>query len=208
MARKLKAVEYLQGVDPVLKELIRQFGPLSVKARRVPPFHSLLQAIAHQQLNGKAASTILGRFQALFEHGAWPTPEEVLKLAVEQICACGFSKAKASYVLAIAEKALAGMVPTLSQCEELADAEILARLTEIKGVGRWTAEMFLLFNLGRPDVLPVHDFGVRRGFQIAYRKRDLPRPQFLEEYGRRWKPFRTTATLYLYRAADATKPVD
>lgn len=206
MTANLKATGFLQAADPVLKDLIARFGPLPVRARRMPPFHALVQAIAHQQLNGKAAKTILGRFHALFPHGGWPEPAEVLALTPERICSCGFSRRKTSYVRDIAERAVQGLVPSLQQCDAMADPEIVALLTEIKGVGRWTAEMFLIFNLGRPDVLPVHDFGLRRGFQVAYRKRALPEPRVIEKYGARWSPFRTTASLYLYQAADATKP--
>jgi DNA-3-methyladenine glycosylase II len=197
-----EAVKHLKSVDPILLRLIEKFGHVRVRARRVPPCQSLIHAIAHQQLTGKAAKTILKRFQALFGIGQFPAPEHILKMELEMISSAGFSKAKASYIHAVAERALDGHIPTMLQCKKMTDAEIVERLTEIKGVGRWTVEMFLMFNLGRPDVLPIHDFGVRKGFQIAYNKRKLPEPEQLEKFGRKWSPHRTTAALYMYRAAD------
>lgn len=202
---KSDPVAYLKSADPVIGRLIEKFGPVAIDARSIPPVQSLIHAIAHQQLTGKAANTILRRFQALFGNGHFPTPEEVLEVNLERICSVGFSKAKASYVHNVARHAVQGLIPTLKECQSLSDFEILSSLTKIKGVGRWTAEIFLMFNLGRPDVLPVHDFGVRKGFQIAYRKRKLPTPEHLEKYGKRWSPHRTTASLYLYRAADFLK---
>jgi DNA-3-methyladenine glycosylase II len=202
---KSDAVGYLKSVDPVLGRLIERFGPVTIEPRRLPPFQSLVHAVAHQQLTGKAANTILKRFQALFGNSHFPKPERVLKMSVKRICSAGFSKAKASYIHGIAERAWKGLMPSMTDCHKLSDSEILELLTEIKGVGRWTAEMFLMFNLGRPDVLPIHDYGVRKGFQIAYKKRKLPEPEQLEEFGRRWSPYRTTASLYMYRAADLLK---
>jgi DNA-3-methyladenine glycosylase II len=202
---KRKAHDHLKAVDPVLERLIEKFGHVNVKPRRVPPFQSLIHAIAHQQLNGTAANTILQRFQALFGEGEFPTPEQVLKMDLDKMRSAGFSRAKAAYARDVAERALSGFIPTMAQCKTMTDAEIVTQLTEIKGVGRWTAEMFLMFNLGRPDVLPVHDFGVRKGYQIAYRKRKLPEPEQLEEFGQKWSPHRTTAALYMYRAADFLK---
>jgi DNA-3-methyladenine glycosylase II len=195
--------KHLSQVDPVMARLIARIGPVGLKARRLPPFQSLVQAIIYQQLSGKAAETILGRFQALFGNGHFPTPEEVLALGLEGICAAGLSKPKANYIRGLSEKALVGHLPTLSACEQLSDAEIVAQFTEIKGIGRWTAEMFLMFNLGRPDVLPVHDLGVRKGFQIAYGKRKLPEPEALDRFGKKWKPYRTAAAWYLWRVLDS-----
>ena len=120
----------------------------------------------------------------------------------EQLRSAGLSKPKAKYVRGVAEKAVAGGLPSLDDCDDLTDAEIVEKLTELKGVGRWTVEMFLIFNLARPDVLPVHDLGVRRGFQIAYGKSKMPEPEQLEKFGQRWKPYRTLAARYLWRAVD------
>ena len=198
-----KAAIHLQSVDPVLERLIEKIGPVSLKARRVPVFQSLVQAIIYQQLNGKAADTILSRFEALFGDGHFPSAVQVLAMQPERLRSAGLSRPKASYIRGIAETAASGSLPTLEECDELTDAEIVQRLTELKGVGRWTVEMFLIFNLGRLDVLPVHDLGVRRGFQVAYGKRKMPGPEQLERFGEKWRPYRTIAARYLWRATDS-----
>jgi DNA-3-methyladenine glycosylase II len=195
--------EHLSKADPVMARLVSRLGPFTLKPRQLPPFQSLVQSIIYQQLSGKAAATILARFQALFGDGRFPTPQEVLAISSERLRSAGLSRPKASYVRGVAEHSVAGRLPTLISCAQLTDAEIIERLTEIKGVGRWTAEIFLMFNLGRPDVLPVHDLGVRKGFQIAYGKRALPEPGPLERFGQKWKPHRTTAAWYLWRAVDS-----
>jgi DNA-3-methyladenine glycosylase II len=202
-----KAIEHLKSVDPVLERIIGKIGPVSVKAGRIPVFHSLVQPIICQQLSGKAADTILSRFKALFGVGHFPFAEQVLAMQPEQLRSAGLSRPKANYIRGIAEKAAAGSLPTLEQCDKLTDAEIVQRLTELKGVGRWTVEMFLIFNLGRLDVLPVHDLGVRRGFQIAYGKRKLPEPEQLERSGEKWRPYRTVAARYLWRAVSSLKRI-
>ena len=197
-----KSVANLTEADPVMAELSKRLGPVRLKPRRLPPFQSLAHAIIHQQLSGQAAGTILGRFQALFDGSRFPRPEDVIQADVERLRTAGLSRQKATYIRDLAQKTLDGAVPSLKECDRLTDAEIVARLTSIKGVGRWTVEMLLIFNLGRPDILTVHDLGVRRGFQVAYRKRSIPEPEQLERYGRRWMPYRTTAAWYLWRAAD------
>jgi DNA-3-methyladenine glycosylase II len=188
--------------DPVIARLIDRVGPPKLRPRRLPPFQSLTHAIIHQQLSGHAAGTILGRFLALFGADGFPSPAAVLEASPEQLRSAGLSRPKAGYVLGLARKAVDGHIPTLDECDRMTDAGIMERLTSIKGVGRWTAEMLLIFNLGRPDVLPVHDLGVRKGFQFAYGKRKLPEPEQLARYGVRWAPHRTTAAWYLWRAAD------
>ena len=182
--------------------LIEKLGPIRLRARRVPVLQSLVQAIIYQQLSGKAAETILKRFLGLFGDGSFPSPAQVLSITPEQMRSAGLSKAKAKYVRGVAERAVEGGLPSLADCDRMTDAEIVEKLTELKGLGRWTVEMFLIFNLARPDVLPVHDLGVRRGFQIAYGKRKLPEPEQLERFGQRWKPHRTLAARYLWRAVD------
>jgi DNA-3-methyladenine glycosylase II len=196
-------LQHLQQADPTLAALIERAGPFKLKPRRLPPFRSLTQAIIFQQLHGKAADTILRRFCGLFGDSEFPSPEQVLEAGLDRLRTAGLSRAKASYILDLAARARSQSLPTLAECKALADEEIIARLTEVKGVGRWTAEMFLMFNLGRPDVLPVGDFGVRRGFMVAWGKRKLPAPETLRRYGARWKPYRTAASWYLWRAADA-----
>ena len=198
-----KAVARLNSADPILGDMIDRIWPLSFKARRAPVFQSLVQAIIYQQLSGKVADVILGRFVALFGEAPFPTADQVLALDPERLRSAGLSRAKAAYIRGVAEKAASGSLPALDECDSLADGKIVERLTEIKGIGRWTVEMFLIFNLGRMDVLPAHDLGVRRGFQIAYRKRKMPEPAGIERFGVKWKPYRTVAARYLWRATDA-----
>ncbi len=200
---KRKATTHLAQADPILAALIERTGPFTLKARRLPPFRSLTQSIIFQQLHGKAAETILQRFRGLFGDADFPSPEQVLAAGLDQLRTAGLSRGKASYILDLAARARSESLPTLAQCDALADEEVIARLTEVKGIGRWTAEMFLMFNLGRPDVLPVDDLGVRRGFMLAWGKRQLPEPEALRKYGERWQPYRTAASWYLWRAADA-----
>ena len=198
----MNAARYLSNADPIMVKLIARFGPTDLKPRRLPPFQALAKAIIYQQLSGAAAGTILKRFRGLFTGKTFPTPAQVLQLDVERLRTAGLSRPKANYIRDLAQKTSDGVVPTLRECDRLTDAELVERLTCIKGVGRWTVEMLLIFNLGRPDVLPVHDLGVRRGYQIAYRKRAAPTPEQLDRCGVRWSPQRSAAAWYLWRAAD------
>ena len=200
------AHRHLSKRDPVLRQLIREHGKCDlVPEKRRSPFQSLVQAVAHQQLNGTAANTILTRFKKLFPGRKFPKPEDLAKVTDTQIRACGFSFAKIKSIRDIAAKALDGTIPSSRQIVKLPDDEIVARLTEVRGVGRWTVEMLLIFQLGRPDVLPVGDFGVRNGFRVAYKKRTMPDPKALLVFGEKWKPHRTTAAWFLWCAADAAK---
>jgi DNA-3-methyladenine glycosylase II len=200
------AHKHLSKRDPILRKLIREHGKCSLKPEmRRSPFQSLVQAVAHQQLNGTAANTILTRFKKLFPGRKFPRPEDLAKVTDAQIRACGFSFAKIKSIRDIAEKTLSGVVPSSRQIVKLSDDEIIARLTEVRGVGRWTVEMLLIFQLGRPDVLPVGDFGVRTGFRVAYKKRTMPKPKDLLKFGERWRPHATTAAWFLWCAADAAK---
>jgi len=200
------AHKHLSKRDPVLRRLIREHGKCDlVPEKRRSPFQSLVQAVAHQQLNGTAANTILTRFKKFFPGRKFPRPEDLAKVTDKQIRDCGFSFAKIKPIRDIAEKTLSGVVPSSRQIVNLSDDEIIARLTEVRGVGRWTVEMLLIFQLGRPDVLPVGDFGVRTGFRVAYKKRAMPEPKELLAFGEKWKPHRTTAAWFLWCAADAAK---
>ncbi|HXI70330.1 MAG TPA: DNA-3-methyladenine glycosylase [Verrucomicrobiae bacterium] len=200
------ALKHLSAVDPVMRQLIRQIGPCKLEHEPWrPPFQSLVQAVAHQQLNGTAANTILTRFKKLFPGRQFPKPADLANVTDEQIRACGFSFAKIRAIRDIAEKTLSGVVPTSRQIVKLSDDEIITRLTEVRGVGRWTVEMLLIFQLGRENVLPADDFGVRSGFRRAYKKRELPKPKALLKFGERWRPHATTAAWYLWRAADTAK---
>jgi DNA-3-methyladenine glycosylase II len=200
------AYKHLSKNDPVMKRLIREHGLCALKPEsRRSPFQSLVQAVAHQQLNGTAANTILTRFKKLFPNRRFPKPEDLAKVTDAQIRACGFSFAKIRAIRDLAEKTLSGIVPTSRQIVKLSDDEIVARLTEVRGVGRWTVEMLLIFQLGRENVLPADDFGVRSGFRVAYKMREMPKPKALLAFGEKWKPHRTTAAWFLWRTADAAK---
>ena len=202
------ALKHLAAVDPVMAQLIVEIGPCQLEHEPWrSPFQSLVQAVAHQQLNGTAANTILTRFKKLFPKRRFPKPEDLAAVTDEQIRACGFSFSKIAAIRDIAAKTLDGTIPSSRQIEKLTDEEIIARLTAARGVGRWTVEMLLIFQLGRPDVLPADDFGVRNGFRLAYKKRELPKPKALLAAGKKWRPHGTTAAWYLWRAADAAKKV-
>lgn len=189
-----------------MRRLIRAHGACALRPKvSRSPFQSLAMAIAHQQLNGTAANTILRRFIKLFPGRRFPRPEDLEGVDDGAIRAAGFSRAKIAALRDLAAKALDGTVPSSRSIKKLDDAEIIARLTEVRGVGQWTAEMLLIFQLGRPDVLPVDDFGVRNGFRHAYKLPELPKPKDLFAFGERWRPHRTTAAWYLWRAADATR---
>ncbi len=196
-------LRHLRKVDPVLGGVIRAAGPYSFAPEPgCEPFQILAQAIAHQQLNGTAANTILARLVASCGEGSFPTPERVLAAPAQQLRAAGFSHAKVAALKDLAAKALAAVVPDRPTLEQLDDAAIIERLTQVRGVGRWTVEMLLMFHLDRPDVLPVDDFGVRSGFRAAYGLRTLPHPKVLAAWGERWKPYRSAAAWYLWRALE------
>ena len=189
--------------DPVMAGLIAAAGryrlePLPDRA----PFESLARAIAHQQLHRAAAESILARFIVACGHGVFPTPRQVLAAGDAQLRATGFSYAKITALKDLAAKTLSGVVPTRAELDALSDLQIIERLTEVRGIGRWTVEMLLMFQLQRPDVLPVDDFGVRNGFRLAYRLRGMPRPRALAQFGERWQPHRSLAAWYLWRAND------
>jgi len=201
------AVKHLSAADPVLGALIEKVGPCTLEPDLGrSPFHALVRAVAYQQLHGKAAQSIFGRFLALFPSSRFPTPQQVWELELEKLTGVGFSRSKAGYIKEIARMALQGVVPGTAQIKRLSDEEIVERLTQIRGVGRWTVEMLLIFSLGRPDVLPVDDFGIRTGFALTYRKRRPPLAKEILKRGERWKPFRTIASWYLWRAVDLARP--
>jgi len=197
------AIEHLKKADPVLGRLIRKVGPCDLQAReRCSPFQALVQSVAHQQLNGTAAKTILKRVVALYPRRAFPTPDDVLATPDEKLRGAGLSRAKVAAIKDIAAKTVEGVVPVSRVIAKLPDAEILERLTTIRGVGPWTVEMLLIFKLGRLDVLPATDFGVRKGFALAFRLDELPKPAELLEHGERWRPYRSIASWYLWRGLD------
>ena len=198
-----EALRFLRRSDPVMAQLIRQAGPFSVNPERgVGPYEALVQAVAHQQLTGKAARTILSRFYALYGADCCPEPARLVDTPDEALRGCGFSRAKAASLKDIAARTLDGTIPPRRALARMRNETIIERLVEARGVGRWTVEMFLMFTLGRPDVLPVDDYGIRLGYKIAYGKRTLPKPKSLAKFGERWAPYRTTASWYLWRAVD------
>jgi 3-methyladenine DNA glycosylase/8-oxoguanine DNA glycosylase len=202
-----EALQHLTKTDKVLGRLIRRVGPCRLKPkRRRSPFEALVQSVAYQQLNGTAAATILGRVKALYPHRRFPTPQDLLKTPDEQLRAAGLSRAKIMAVKDIAAKTLNGVVPSLSAIAQMSEEEIVAQLLTIRGVGPWTVEMLLIFTLGRPDVLPTTDYGVRKGFALTYGWKELPRPKELLEFGEKWRPHRTTAAWYFWRALELVEP--
>jgi DNA-3-methyladenine glycosylase II len=201
MSRQI--LRHLAKCDPVLAGVIRAAGPYRLAPDAAcEPFQTLARAIAHQQLNGTAANTILGRLIASCGEGVFPTAHQVLAAPEAQLRAAGFSFAKIAALKDLAAKSLSAVVPDRRALEALDDEAIIERLTQVRGVGRWTVEMLLIFHLGRPDVLPVDDFGVRAGFRAAYGLRKLPHPKALAAYGDRWKPYRSAAAWYLWRATE------
>lgn len=196
-------LNHLSGIDRNMGGLIRAVGAYGlVIENNCHPYESLAQAIAHQQLHAAAARSILARFVSTFGNGAFPTPEAVLAAPNEALRAVGLSFSKIAALKDLAAKTVAGVVPDREVLLNLDDAEIIARLTEVRGIGRWTVEMMLMFQLGRPDVLPVDDFGVRAGFQFTYGLRKMPAPKALAAYGERWRPHRSAAAWYLWRAVE------
>jgi len=166
------------------------------------PFHALARAIAHQQLNGKAAKSILDRFIAAIGAGKFPTPERVRATSEAQLRAVGLSFAKIAALKDLADKTIAGIVPDRHTLTALSNDEVIDRLTQVRGIGRWTVEMMLMFNFGREDILPVDDFGVRLGFQLSHGLRKMPKPKALALYGERWSPNRSAAAWYFWRACE------
>lgn len=197
---------HLCRIDPVMKGLIAEVGLYALPPPTSrSPFESLVRAIAYQQLHAKAAECILARFIALCPGRRFPRPSDLLALEPERIREAGFSRAKVAALQDLAVKAIDGALPTSAAIRRLDDDAIVERLVAVRGIGRWTVEMLLIFQLGRPDVLPVDDFGVRNGFRIAYQKAVMPTPQELLRYGERWRPYRTAAAWYLWRAVDRAK---
>jgi DNA-3-methyladenine glycosylase II len=201
-----EALQHLTKNDKVLGRLIRRVGPCQLKPKsRRSPFESLVQSVAYQQLNGTAAATILGRVKALYPRRRFPTPEDLLNTPDERLRVAGLSRAKTAAIKDIAAKTLSGIVPSSSAIARMSEEDIVTQLTSVRGVGPWTVEMLLIFTLGRPDVLPVTDYGVRKGFALTYGWKDLPRPKELLQFGERWRPHRTTAAWYFWRALELPK---
>jgi DNA-3-methyladenine glycosylase II len=197
---------HLARVDPVLGAFIKRAGTLKPrKVEHKEPYAALLSAVAHQQLHGKAAEAIMARLKAL-AGGEMPAPASLLEFSETALRGCGFSGSKIRSLRDIAAKAAEGVIPSRARALRLSDEALIERLTAIRGVGRWTVEMLLIFTLRRPDVLPVDDFGVREGYRILHGLSEQPKPKALAMLGQAYAPHRSLAALYLWRAADLAKP--
>ncbi len=190
---------------PVMRRLIKAHGPYALEVAKRSPYEALVHAVAHQQLHAKAAESIMRRFKALFPGVRFPKPAHILAASDEELRSTGFSFGKIRAIRDIAEKTQSGLVPTRAAALKLPDNELIARLVAVRGVGRWTVEMLLIFTLGREDVFPCDDYGVRNGFRLAMGLEEMPKPKALGEYAERWAPQRTLAAWYLWRCADAGK---
>jgi DNA-3-methyladenine glycosylase II len=196
-------IDHLSGIDRNMGGLIGAVGACGLKLEdHCHPYESLAQAITHQQLHAAAARAILARFVNTFGNGAFPTPEMVIATPSEALRTVGLSFSKIAALKDLAAKTVEGVVPDRQALVSLGDEEIIARLTEVRGIGRWTVEMLLMFQLGRPDILPADDFGVRFGFQVTYGLRKMPAPKALALYAERWGPYRSAAAWYLWRAVE------
>lgn len=189
----------------VMRRLIKAHGPCALVPQKRSPYEALVSAVAHQQLHANAAEAILRRFKALFPKTRFPKPGQVLDADDTSLRGCGFSTGKMLAIRDIAAKTLSGQIPTRAIAAKLSDDELIARLVEVRGVGRWTVEMLLIFTLGRPDVFPSDDFGVRNGWRVVKKLDEMPKPKELRAYAEKWQPHRTLAAWYLWRAADAAK---
>jgi len=194
-----RAVAHLQAADPALARIIEQAGPFAMELKKTRSvFAALAEAIVYQQLSNKAAATIFGRVCGHFPRGSTGlTPERLLALSDARIRGAGISRPKLKSLRDLARRTAAGEVPTLAAARRMEDAEIVDRLIAIHGIGRWSAEMFLMFYLGRPDVLPLDDYSLRKTYATAFQKRTLPSREALEKVGEKWRPYRTVASWYL-----------
>lgn len=202
------ATRHLAACDSDWALLIALIGPCTLAPDTArEPFEALVQAVAHQQVHGRAAAAILGRFVALYPGGGFPSPQNVVATPEQTLRSCGFSYGKIATLRGIAEKAVEGVVPTRREAEAMSDAALIARLTTLRGIGRWTVEMFLMHTLGRPDILPVDDFGVREGWRLIKGLPVQPMPKELAAIGEPWAPYRSVAAWYLWRAVERYRQV-
>ena len=197
------AVRTLSQADERLAALIAKSLPFQLDPDPLQsPYESLLEAIVYQSISGKAAATIFARIKALGANGRCPAPEEILRTPDRKLRTAGLSGAKTAAMKDLAQKTIEGVVPSLADAEKLTDEKLVERLISVRGIGAWTVEMFLIFRLGRPDVLPIHDYGVQKGYALTYRKRRIPKPRELAKFGERWRPYRTVASWFMWRAVE------
>jgi 3-methyladenine DNA glycosylase/8-oxoguanine DNA glycosylase len=200
------AHQLLRASHPRMARLIARSRRYNITpAVTIRPFDALAESIAYQQLSGKAAATIFGRVRALYPKRKWLDPEQLLATPDETLRAAGLSRAKTASLKDLAAKTIDGTVPTGRALIRMSDDEIVTRLTAVRGIGRWTVEMLLLFDLGRPDVWPVDDYGVRKGFAKTFGRRQLPTPKQLMKFGEKWRPYRSVAAWYFWRALDTAE---
>ena len=201
------AERHLAASDTRFAALIARSRPFEPKTSvLVRPFDALAESIAYQQLSGKAAATIWGRVRALYPRRKWLDPKQVIATPDETLRGCGLSTSKTVAIKDLAAKTLDGTVPKAAVLANMSDDEIIERLTAVRGIGRWTVEMLLLFKLGRPDVWPVTDYGVQKGYAKTFNKRKLPTPKQLQKIGEKWRPYRSAAAWYFWRALETTTP--
>jgi 3-methyladenine DNA glycosylase/8-oxoguanine DNA glycosylase len=201
--RKLrKAEKHLAATDARLAKVIARVGPCEIAPADFDPFHALVRSICHQQLHGKAAETIHQRVKDRFGDGHEPELKRLHRAKLPDMRACGLSESKSLAIKDLAAKCLDGTVPTTKELHALSDDEIVERVTEVRGIGRWTVEMMLMFRMGRLDVFPIDDFGVRKGFTMLHQLKEPITPKAMLPRGDDWKPYRTVASWYLWRVAD------
>jgi 3-methyladenine DNA glycosylase/8-oxoguanine DNA glycosylase len=199
----VQAHEHLTRTDKRMARVIARTGAFRFQLDQCDSvYESLLEAITYQSISGKAAATIYARIKALGSNGLCPTPAEILAISNQTLREAGLSGAKAAAMKDLAQKTIEGVVPTLEAAGQMSDEELVERLISVRGIGAWTVEMFLIFRLGRPDVLPIHDYGVQKGFALAYGKKEIPKPRELAAFGERWRPYRTVASWYMWRAVE------
>ncbi len=202
-----EAHRHLALSDPRFAELIGRSRRYEVATgRTVRPFDALAESIAYQQLSGKAAATIWRRVREIFGTPKFLDPQKIIETPDEIFRAAGLSRNKTIAIKDLAQKAIDGVVPTARALRKMSDEEIIERLITVRGIGRWTVEMLLLFELGRPDVWPIHDLGVQKGFAKTFGKRKLPTPKQLMKLGEKWRPYRSAAAWYFWRALDKAEP--
>jgi 3-methyladenine DNA glycosylase/8-oxoguanine DNA glycosylase len=197
------ALAKLRKADKKLGALFDLIGPFALRVHDMPsPFEALAESIVYQQLTGKAAATIFGRVRALSGADRFLTPDEVLALPDDALRGAGLSRGKAAALRDLAARTQDGLVPGGPALFEMSDEDVIKRLVAVRGIGRWTVEMLLIFRLGRPDVLPIDDYGLRKGFMRTFGGKEVPKPKEVAERGERWRPFRTVASWYLWRASE------
>lgn len=197
------AVAHLSKKDPVMRRVIKSVGPFTLQIEHMQScFETLMESIVYQQLTGKAAATILGRVKLLYGSDAFPSAQAVLETPDDLLRSAGLSRSKVAALKDLSRLTVDGHIPEISELQKYNDEKIVELLTAVRGIGEWTVHMLLLFRMGRPDILPINDYGVRKGFARAYKLTDLPKPKELLAHGERWRPYRSVASWYLWRVLD------